>query len=169
MPEAKKPNRLWALAALVLVAVTLTGAGVALTRYQPAEGVEITLPTEPALSGSVSIGGAVTNPGIYAYTGEDTIDSLLKAAGGTTSTTPPSLSLEVQAPGAQPQPQKVNINTADVWLLDALPGIGETRAKTIIAYRELHGPFRTTSEIQKVEGFGPSLYAEIKDLITVTD
>ena len=170
MPDAKKPSRLWALSALVLIAIIIAGAGIALARYHPAEAIEISLPAEPAVSGSANIGGAVTNPGIYPYTGQDTIDSLLKAAGGTTANgDQSSITLAVPEKGNQTSPQKININRAEEWLLEALPGIGTVRAKTIVAYRELHGSFKNTAEIQNVEGIGPTVYNQIKDLITVSD
>ncbi|MCJ7604534.1 MAG: ComEA family DNA-binding protein, partial [Dehalococcoidales bacterium] len=65
--------------------------------------------------------------------------------------------------------QRVNINTAELWLLTALPGIGESRAQAVIDYREENGFFRDTREITSVEGIGDGLYAEIHDLITVAE
>lgn len=172
MPDAKKPTRLWALVTLVLIAVIITGAGIAGARYHPAGAIEISLPAEARSSGniSISISGAVTNPGIYPYASGDTIDSLLKAAGGTTaSSDQTTITLTVPEKGGQNAPQKININRAETWLLEALPGIGVTRAKTIVAYRELHGPFKNTAELMNVDGIGQSLYDQIKPLITVSD
>ena len=61
----------------------------------------------------------------------------------------------------------VNINTATVEQLCTLNGIGESRAKTIIAYREAHGNFAKKEDIMKVTGIKESSYAKIKDQITV--
>lgn len=61
----------------------------------------------------------------------------------------------------------VNINTATVEQLCTLSGIGESRAKTIIAYREAHGNFAKKEDIMKVTGIKESSYAKIKDQITV--
>ncbi|MDD7148907.1 MAG: helix-hairpin-helix domain-containing protein [Lachnospiraceae bacterium] len=61
----------------------------------------------------------------------------------------------------------VNINTATVEQLCTLNGIGESRAKTIIAYREAHGNFTKKEDIMKVTGIKESSYAKIKDQITV--
>lgn len=61
----------------------------------------------------------------------------------------------------------VNINTATVEQLCTLNGIGESRAKTIIAYREAHGAFAKKEDIMKVTGIKESSYAKIKDQITV--
>jgi competence protein ComEA len=170
LPDAKKPTRLWALVTLVLIAVIITGAGIAGARYHPAGAIEISLPAEAGSSGNISISGAVINQGIYPYASGDTIDSLLKAAGGTTTSgDQTTLTLTVPEKGGQNAPQKININRAETWLLEALPGIGVTRAKTIVAYRELHGPFKNTAELMNVEGIGQSIFDQIKDLITVSD
>src|SRR3989338_3828198 len=64
----------------------------------------------------------------------------------------------------------ININTADTVLLDTLPGIGPAYASDIIAYREVHGPFATIEDLQKVPNIGSgSRYATIAPLITVGD
>lgn len=60
----------------------------------------------------------------------------------------------------------VNLNTADVKLLCTLPGIGESRAGDIIAYRMQKGGFTDTKEIMQVPGIKASTYEKIKDLIT---
>lgn len=61
----------------------------------------------------------------------------------------------------------VNINTADVDTLTALPGIGRVLAERIVAYRQQNGPFRAIEEITKVEGIGEKKAEAILDLITV--
>ena len=66
-------------------------------------------------------------------------------------------------------PQRVNINRAEAWLLEALPGIGEVRAQAIINYRRQNGLFHNINELTKVEGIGATTYEQIKHLITVTD
>lgn len=62
---------------------------------------------------------------------------------------------------------KVNINTASISELMTLNGIGESRAKDIISYREKNGPFKTIEDIKNVSGIGESTYANIKENITV--
>jgi len=60
----------------------------------------------------------------------------------------------------------ININTASLNELMTLSGIGEAKAKSIIAYRSVT-PFKTIEDLLKVEGIGESLYASIKENITV--
>lgn len=62
---------------------------------------------------------------------------------------------------------KVNINTADSALLQTLPGIGDTLAGRIIAYREENGNFTIIDEITDVNGLGDKLFENLQDLITV--
>jgi competence ComEA-like helix-hairpin-helix protein len=66
--------------------------------------------------------------------------------------------------GAPPDP--LNINTAGITELDALPGIGPARAAAILHYREAHGPFAAVEQLVRVPGFGPAALARVKDRIT---
>jgi len=61
----------------------------------------------------------------------------------------------------------VNINTAGVDELDTLPGIGEAKAKDIIAYREKYGGFSRIEDIMKVPGIKENRFESIRDYITV--
>ena len=61
----------------------------------------------------------------------------------------------------------VNLNTADVAALMTLPGIGESRAKAIISYREQHGEFAKIEDIMKISGIKQAAFSKIKDKITV--
>ena len=165
-----KPNRLWSILILVLIIVIIISTVIGLSRYQPAHAIEISLPLEQEFKGNIQIGGAVTNPGIYPFSNNDNLASLLQAAGGaTTNADADMLQLIVPGKSAQSQPQKININRAESWLLEALPGIGATRAKAIITYREQHGLFKYTSELMNVADIGQTTYDKIKDLITVID
>ena len=62
---------------------------------------------------------------------------------------------------------KININTADLNNLQTLNGIGESKAKAIIEYREKNGNFKTIEDIKNVPGIGDSTYENIKNNITV--
>ncbi len=61
----------------------------------------------------------------------------------------------------------VNINTASESELCEIPGIGPSRAKSIIAYREEHGRFGTIEDIMNVSGIKDKFFVKIKDHITV--
>jgi competence protein ComEA len=61
----------------------------------------------------------------------------------------------------------ININTASVEELDALPGIGPTTAQNIVDYRTQHGPFQHIEDIMNVPGIGPATFDSIQNLITV--
>ena len=61
----------------------------------------------------------------------------------------------------------VNINTASATELDAIPYIGEVKAKAIVDYRNAHGPFQSVQELVNVKGIGPATLNKIKDKITI--
>ena len=61
----------------------------------------------------------------------------------------------------------ININTASISELMTLSGIGESKAKTIIEYREKNGAFKSIEDIKNVSGIGEAAYQKIKDYITV--
>ena len=60
----------------------------------------------------------------------------------------------------------ININTATQEELMTLPGIGESKAKDIITYRS-ENTFTSIEDIKNVPGIGESLFAKIKENITV--
>ena len=62
---------------------------------------------------------------------------------------------------------KVNINTASAEELMTLPGIGESKAESIMTYRQEHGGFKTIEEIKNINGIKDSVYNKISDRITV--
>jgi competence protein ComEA len=61
----------------------------------------------------------------------------------------------------------VNINTADSQALCTLPGIGESRARDIISYRQEQGAFAAPEDIMLVPGIKEAAFAKIKDHIVV--
>lgn len=83
--------------------------------------------------------------------------------------------------GTQPQPARtltpagsaqkgstpVNINTATAEELQSLPRIGPAMAQRIIAWREVHGGFRSVDELDAVPGIGPSMLENLRPLVTV--
>ena len=62
---------------------------------------------------------------------------------------------------------RININTAGKEQLMTLPGIGESKADAIIAYREAQGKFQNTEELMQIRGIKEGVYNQIRDLIIV--
>ena len=165
-----KFNKYWTLITILLVAIIAIGSIIAWSRYSRSQLVEIFTPSAQELQGRIYIGGAVINPGFYSLKAGDTVEALVQAAGGTiTSADLGWLKLYIPQTEEKEQPQKIDLNRAEAWLLEALPGIGKTRAQDIIDYREQNGPFNNINELIKVEGIGTATYEQIKDLITVAD
>jgi competence protein ComEA len=155
------------LIAAVITAGIVTGSGCSNT--QP---IEISTPETIILEGitQIYIGGAVNNPGFYPLKAGDSPEALIQAAGGTTDSADLSqLKLYIPKEGEDETPQKIDINRADTWLLEALPGIGEVKAQDIINYRNQNGSFRNINELLNVKGIGEAICDEIKELVTVAD
>ncbi|MCI9672201.1 MAG: ComEA family DNA-binding protein [Lawsonibacter sp.] len=60
----------------------------------------------------------------------------------------------------------IDINTADAYDLQRLPGIGEKRAGDIVAYREEHGPFSSVDGLTEVSGIGPGILEGLREYVT---
>lgn len=63
--------------------------------------------------------------------------------------------------------KKININTATQSELETLPGIGNSTALKIIAYRNENGKFNSIDDIMNVKGIGNSKFENIKEFIYV--
>jgi competence protein ComEA len=82
----------------------------------------------------------------------------------------PILPITSTQQGAQAQPEgaaAVDLNTADVTMLDALPGVGPGRAKAIVGYREANGPFHAVQDLARVPGIGPAALARLQGRVRV--
>lgn len=66
-------------------------------------------------------------------------------------------------------PDAINLNTADAETLATLPGIGESKAAAIVAYREANGGFRQVEDLLKVEGIGQKTLDKIRDRVYVDE
>ncbi len=62
---------------------------------------------------------------------------------------------------------KTNINTAVMQELEALPGIGPSKAEAIIEYRQSNGCFSCVEDIMNVSGIGPKTFEGLCDMICV--
>lgn len=68
---------------------------------------------------------------------------------------------------AESRDTRIDLNRATKEQLMTLPGVGETRAQAIIAYRETHGRFETIEELMEVSGIKQGVYDRLKELIKV--
>jgi len=166
-----KFGKYWTPLIILLIAAITVGGIVTWSRYRGSQPKEISISTPPNQEqlSEIYIGGAVNNPGFYPLTAGDTIEALAQAAGGTTSADLGRIELYIPTLGEEEAPQKVDLNRAEAWLLQALPEIGESRAEAIVAYRQQNGPFKNINELTKVEGIGTTIYEQIEHLITVAD
>ncbi len=61
----------------------------------------------------------------------------------------------------------ININSADMYQLCKISGIGESIAEEIMAYRKKNGGFNSIEDIKNIKGISEKKFQEIKDEITV--
>ncbi|OGO00777.1 MAG: hypothetical protein A2Y58_03485 [Chloroflexi bacterium RBG_13_51_52] len=160
----------WSLAFLLLVIVIIVGSIVISQKAGHGQALEISKSPEKEIAGGVYIGGEVNNPGYYPVFSGDSFDDMLAAAGGLKEGADLNgIELIIHKTVDEETPQKININRAEVWLLKALPGVGDVKAQAIVEYRNQHGVFRDINELKNVPGFGDISFDMIKDMITVND
>ena len=129
---------------------------------------------------TVYVSGAVATPGVYTLPKGSRVEAAVQAAGGLlpgAEANNINLAMlvtdgqQINVPGivdtSHVNAGRVNINTATVDELDALPGIGPSAAQNIVNYRLQNGPFQVIQEIQNVPGIGPATFAGIQDYISV--
>ena len=158
---------------------------------EPAEAVstDMVSETEKALF-FVYVCGEVHAPGVYALPQGSRICDAVEAAGGLTEEASSDywnlaevlsdgqmICFPTKEEASERQKSreeedavsdgKVNINTAGKEQLMTIPGVGETRAAAILAYRSDHGAFSNTEEIMQVSGIKDALYARMREYITV--
>lgn len=133
----------------------------------------------------VYVCGEVSAPGVYMLLKGDRVVDALEAAGGVTANANivnlnlagavddgmriyvPDKSVAVGEEGMENTNGLVNINTATKEQLMTLPGIGQSRAEDIIAYRKSNGRFKTIDELMQVPGIKEGAFSKIKEYITV--
>lgn len=62
---------------------------------------------------------------------------------------------------------EINLNAADAEALQALDGVGESRASAIIEYREANGRFATVEDFTSVPGVGAATLEANRERLTV--
>ncbi|MGY1721311.1 helix-hairpin-helix domain-containing protein [Blastococcus sp. SYSU DS0552] len=144
--------------------------------------------TETAGTVVVSVVGQVARPGLVTLTAGARVADAVEAAGGLLpEADPASVNLAallsdgqqvaVGVPGAVAEGPpaggppggggRVDLNTAGVAELDALPGIGPVLAQRIVEHRTRSGGFRSVEELDDVPGIGPAKAAELAELVSV--
>jgi len=166
-----RADRFYLFVTVFLVVAAIAGGVMLAVQHSRSQPVEIVLSqTEPpGQSGEIYIGGAVANPGIYALREGDTLQTLLSDAGIEPDADLSHIEIYVPQEGEAQSPQKIDINRAEPWLLETLPGIGEVLAQRIVDYRNENGPFKRIEDLLKVSGIGPATFEKIRDYITVSD
>jgi len=169
-----RADRLYISVIIFLVIAIIIGGVTLATKRGKSQPVEISLSqtaqTEaPQESSEVYVGGAVANPGIYSLNEGDTLQTLLYDVGVEPDADLSHIEIYIPREGEEQSPQKIDINRAEPWLLEALPGIGEITAKAIVDYRTDNGPFKRIEDLLQVKGIGEGTLEKIKDYITVSD
>ena len=138
----------------------------------------------------VQVSGAVNKPGVYGLPPGSRVFQALELAGGMTEeaqeksinqaqkledgqmvwvlTVEEAAVQKVQQSESRSEDDgKVNLNTATKEELQTLPGIGEAKALSILAWREEHGSFAQIEDIMKIEGIKEGVFSKIKDSVKV--
>ena len=140
----------------------------------------------------VYVCGAVQKPGVYEFLPGQRICDVIAAAGGLSEQaagdslnqaevlsdgqmlrvlTTEEAAAATEQPGQETAESsrdgRVDINTADASALMSLPGIGQSKADAIIAYRNEHGAFKAPEELMNISGIKEGVYQKIKDSIKV--
>jgi competence protein ComEA len=131
--------------------------------------------------------GEVKSPGVYEVDEGSRLYQVVELAGGILETASPNyLNLaecvtdgqkivvpsveeanELEQAQTESSSGLVNLNTANEDTLTTLPGIGPSKAKSIISYRESKGSFQSVEELMEIEGIKEGVFNKVKDMITV--
>jgi competence protein ComEA len=177
-------------ALILLLGRFVLGAGTTTTAaplpLPPAAGAGVTgLPSSRVV---VDVVGAVRRPGLYRLAHGSRIADALTRAGGATAKADlaqvnlaapladgeqvvvPRRGAGVAAPGAGSTSPgapagPVQLSTATLEQLDALPGVGPVTAQKILDYRQEHGAFQSVDELDAVSGIGPKRLEQLRELV----
>lgn len=129
---------------------------------------------------AVHVKGAVAEPGLYWLEPDSRVDDAVRAAGGALAEADlDNINLaaivsdgsQLYVPFAGESGEAVsgplNINTATQAQLEALDGIGETKAQAIVEYRSSHGDFGSVDQLTRVDGIGDATLEKIREQICV--
>jgi competence protein ComEA len=134
----------------------------------------------------VDVAGAVRRPGLYRLRRNTRVADAIAAAGGARAradldavnlAAPLADGIQIVVPvrgaaaaggaggGGGGAPAVVDLNSATLEQLDALPGIGPTTAQKIVDYRQAHGAFHSLAELDAVPGIGAGRIEQLKGLV----
>jgi competence protein ComEA len=134
----------------------------------------------------VDVAGAVRRPGLHELPPGTRIADAVAAAGGATAradlnavnlAAPIADGEQIVVPargpavpgassGAAPSPTApLDLNSASLEQLDALPGIGPATAQKILDFRQAHGSFHSIAELDAVPGIGQGRIEQLKGLV----
>jgi len=170
-------------ALLVLVVPRFLHRGAAHVTVPP-----LRAPRAPAAAATsllvVDVAGAVRRPGLYRLPhGTRIADAVARAGGVTAKAEVAAVNLAApladgeqivvpkrgagtaQSGGAPSPTAPLDLNSATVEQLDALPGIGPTTAQKIVDYRQEHGAFHSVAELDAVPGIGQGRIEQLKGLV----
>lgn len=120
----------------------------------------------------VQISGAVVRPGVYEMTTNDRVHDLIILAGGFTKDADidsinlaqkliDGMKIIVSQKGEQSN--KISINKATIEELKQLEGIGDVKARAIVEFRELNGPYTSIEDLVIYKLISEKDFARIKD------
>ena len=189
------PGRRGALVLVAVVLAGAALAGVAVWRSRPVRepvpalaAVEVSgTPLPGGTDLVVSVAGLVVHPGLVRLAQGARVADAVEAAGGPvpgTDLTGLNLARRltdgehvVVAPATPAASRsagedqsgsgsRVDLNTATLAELDALPGIGPVTARRILDWRSAHGRFTTVDQLREVDGIGEARFTQLRDLVT---
>lgn len=140
----------------------------------------------------ISVSGRVAHPGLVRVPDGARVADVLAAAGGAlpgvdvaalnlarrvadgeqvavgVAAAPDGGGAPVATSTAGPAPAaKVDLNTATVAQLDALPGVGPVTAAHIVDWRTRNGRFSRVEQLREIDGIGEHRFQQLRELVTV--
>jgi len=128
----------------------------------------------------VHVSGAVASPGLYRLASGLRVGDAIAAAGGLLPDADPDrlpnlagrltdgrqVKVARLKAGSNRAAPKVDINSADLAQLEAVPGIDPALAQAILDYRENYGPFASVTELRTALGLDAATLSAIRKYLT---
>jgi competence protein ComEA len=172
---------------LALAAIALVGAAFYFGGRAGESPLIVTAPTPVVSFGGprAFISGEVARPGVYRFEPGDRVEQLVALAGGFTAEADvnavnlslrlrdeqqvhvPQLAGSSMAENESTQSALVDLNSASLVELDALPGIGPVTAERILDHRTKVGPFAQVDDLLTLKLVSAAAFEKIRPLVTV--